>query len=47
MAISKQVRASQLEEVNLGTGEESKPVNVAKEMPPSEKSAMVSLLKEF
>ena len=36
-----------MEEVNLGTGEESKPVNVAKEMPPEENSAMVALLKEF
>ena len=47
MAISQRVNASQLEEVILGTGEETRPVHVAKEMPPEEKSAMVALLKEF
>ena len=36
-----------LEEVNLGTGETPKPVNVAKEMQPAKKLAMVELLKEF
>ena len=47
MAVSQRVKASQLEEVNLGTDEETRPVHVAKEMPPEEKSAMVTLLKEF
>ena len=55
MAVSQQVKASQLEEVkasqleevNLWTDEETKPVNLAKEMPPKEKSAMLTLLKEF
>ena len=47
MAVWQRVKASQLEEVNLGTGEETRPVHVAKEMPPEEKSAMVTLLKEF
>ena len=46
MAISQRVNASQLEEVILGTGEETRPVHVAKEMPPEEKSATVILLKE-
>ena len=46
MAVSQRVKASQLEEVNLGTREETRPVHVAKEMPPEEKSATVILLKE-
>ena len=36
MAMSQRVKASQLEEVNLGMGEERKSVQVAKEMPPTE-----------
>ena len=47
MAVSQRVKESQLEDVILGTREESKPVNMAKEIPPAEKSAMVALLKEF
>ena len=47
MAVSQRVKASQLEEVNLGTGEEARPVHVAKEMSPEDKSAMITLLKEF
>ena len=39
MAVSQWVKASQLEEVNLGTNEEARPVQVAKEMPREEKSA--------
>ena len=47
MVVSQRVKASQLEEVNVGTDEETRLVHVAKEMPPEEKSAMVTLLKEF
>ena len=47
MAVSQWVKASQLEEVNLGIDKKTRPVHVAKEMPPEEKSAMVTLLKEF
>ena len=47
MAVSQRVKASQLEEVNLGTGEEACPVHVAKEMSSEDKSAMITLLKEF
>ena len=47
MAVSQRVKASRLEEVNSGTDEDTRPVHVAKEMPPEEKSAMVTLLKEF
>ena len=47
MAVSRRVKASQLEEVDLRTTEESKPVNVVKEMPLEEKMAMIELLKEF
>ena len=44
MEVPQQVKASHLEEVNLGTGEAPKPVKVAKEMQPGEKLAMVELL---
>ena len=47
LAISQKVKASHLEEVNLGTNEAPKPVNVAKELPREEKMAMIELLKEF
>ena len=47
LAISQHVKASTLEEVNLGTDEEPQPVSVAKEMQPEEKMAMVELLKEY
>ena len=47
MAVSQRVKASWLEEVDLGTGEAPKPVNVAKEMPLEEKRATIELLKEF
>ena len=38
---------STVEEVDLGTSEAPQPINVPKEMPPSEKLAMIELLKEF
>ena len=41
MTISQRVKASQLEEVDLGTNDKPKLVNVAKEMPKDEKKAMV------
>ena len=47
MAVSQRVKASQLEEVNLGTTEEARPVHIAKEMTPENKTAMITLLKEF
>ena len=47
MAVSQRVKASQLEEVNLGTTEEARPVHIAKEMTPDNKTAMITLLKEF
>ena len=47
MAVSQRVKASQLEEVNLGTGEEARPVHIAKEMSPENKTTMITLLKEF
>ena len=47
MVVSQRVKVSQLEEVDLGTSEGPKPVNVAKEMPLEEKMAMIELLKEF
>ena len=47
MTISQRVKASQLEEVNLGTNDKPRPVNVAKEMPKDEKKAMVELLMSF
>ena len=47
MAVSQRVKASQLEEVNLGTGEEARSVHIAKEMSPENKMAMITLLKEF
>ena len=47
MAVSQRVKASKLEEVNLGTGEAPRLVNVAKEMLLEEKTTMIELLKEF
>ena len=37
MVISQRIKASQLEEVDLGIGEGPKPINVAREMPLEEK----------
>ena len=47
LAVSQRVKASQLEEVNLGTAEDARPVHIAKEMTPERKTAMITLLKEF
>ena len=47
MAVSQRIKASQLEEVNLGTTEDARPVHIAKEMTPDNKTAMITLLKEF
>ena len=47
MTISQRVKASQLEEVDLGTDDTPRPVNVAKEMPRDKKKAMVELLTSF
>ena len=47
MAVSQCVKASKLEEVNLGTGEDARPVHIAKQMSPESKTAMMTLLKEF
>ena len=41
------MKASQLEEVDLGTRDAPKAVYVAKEMLPKEKEATIELLKEF
>ena len=41
------MKASQLEEVDLGTTDKHGPVNVAKELPKEEKKAMVALLTDF
>ena len=42
MTISQRVKASQLEEVDLGTKDKPRSVNVAKKMPNEEKKAMIS-----
>ena len=47
MTISQRVKASQLEEVDLGTTDKPRPVNVAKELPKEEKKAMMALLTDF
>ena len=47
MAVFQWVKACQLEEVNLGTGEEARPVHIAKEMSLENKTAKTTLLKEF
>ena len=47
MTISQRVKASQLEEVDLGTTEKPRAVKVAKELPKEEKQAMVALLTDF
>ena len=47
MVVSQQVKASQLEEVNLGTGEDARPVHIAKEMSLESKKTMITSLKEF
>ena len=46
MTISQRVKTSQLE-VDLGTTDKPRPVNVAKELPSEEKKAMVALLMDF
>ena len=47
MAMSQRVKASQLEEVNLGTTEDVRPVHITKEMTPNNKTTMITLLQEF
>ena len=47
MTISQRVKVSQLEEVDLGTENKQRPVNVVKEMPKDEKKAMKELLMYF
>ena len=47
MTISQRVKVSQLEEVDLGTENKQRPVNVVKEMPKDEKKAMIELLMNF
>ena len=47
MTISQRVKASQLEEVALGSKDKPRPVNVAKELPDEEKKAMIALLTDF
>ena len=47
LAVSQRVKVSQLEEVNLGTAEDERPVHIAKEMTPKRKTSMITLLKEF
>ena len=41
------MKASQLEEVDLGTGDKPRPVQVAKELPDEEKKVIVALLTDF
>ena len=41
------MKASQLEEVDLGTTDKQRLVNVAKELPDEEKKAMIALLMDF
>ena len=45
--MSQHVKASTLEEVNLRMIKGPRSVNVAKEMPPEEKTTMVVVLNEF
>ena len=47
MTISRRVKASQLEEVDLGTMDKPRLVKAAKELPDEEKKAMVALLTDF
>ena len=47
MTISQRVKASQLKEVDLGTNNKPRPLNVSKEMPRDEKKAMVELSTNF
>mgnify|MGYP000146696510 CR=1 FL=1 len=47
MTVSQRVKGSLLEEVNLGTGEEARPVHIAKEMSLENKMTIITLLKEF
>ena len=46
-AMSQHVKASTLEDINLNTIKEPRRVNVAKEMPPEDKTAMIGLLTEI
>ena len=47
MTISQRVKASQLEDVDLGTMDKPRPVKVAKKLPDEEKKVMVTLLTDF
>ena len=47
MVVSQRVKASTLEEVDLGTSDTPQPVNVAKEMQPDENMVMIGLLKDL
>ena len=47
MVVSQRVKASQLEEVNLGTTKDARLVQITKEMTLDNKTTMITLLKEF
>ena len=47
MEISWHVTTSTLEEVNIGTTGEPRPLSIAKDLIPSEKTTMIELLKEY
>ena len=47
MEISRRVSASTLEDVNVGTTTDPRVLSIAKDLPPSQKEAMIALLKEY
>ena len=47
MEISRRVMTSTLEEINVETSDEPCPLLIAKDLPPSEKAAMIDLLHEY
>ena len=47
MEVSQRVTAFTLEEINMGTVEEPRPISIAKDLSPPHKVAMIDLLLEY
>ena len=47
MEVSPRITASTLKVINMGIAEEPRPISVAKDLPSSDKAAMIELLREY
>ena len=47
MEISRRVATTELEEINVGTTEDPRTISIAKNLPPTTRSRMVTLLYEY